>query len=67
MQKNKYDLAQEAASFLYDSETFETCERCFMNRECWKDMYEDTGGYPKKCLCASPDTLRKAIEIKYNL
>ena len=62
MQKNKYDLAQEVASFLYDSETFETCERCFMSHECWKNMDD-----PEKSLCASPEILRSAIERKYNL
>lgn len=66
MQKNKYDLAREAASFLYESETFETCERCFMNKECWKNMDEDME-QAEKSLCASPETLRKAIEKKYNL
>ena len=66
MQKNKYDLAQEVASFLYDSETFETCERCFMTRECWKNMDEDMEDH-EKSFCASPNILRKAIESKYNL
>jgi len=66
MQKNKYDLAQEVASFLYESETFETCERCFMNHECWQNIDEDMED-PEKSLCASPEILRNAIERKYNL
>ena len=66
MQKNKYDLAQEVASFLCESETFETCERCFMNHECWKNMDEDMED-PEKSLCVSPEILQKEIERKYNL
>lgn len=66
MQNNKYDLAQEVASFLYESETFETCERCLMKNECWKNRDEDMED-PGKCLCVSLDILRKAIEKKYNL
>lgn len=64
MKKNKYDLVQEVANFLYDSETFETCERCFMKNECWKNMDEDMED-PEKSLCASPEILRNAIEKKY--
>ena len=58
MKKNKYDLAEDAAWMLHETEN---CEGCFMKKECHRDQEKE------KILCSDVAALTGAIEKKYGL
>ena len=55
MKKNKYDLAEDIAWVLYETEN---CKSCFMKKECHSTQEE-------KVLCDNVTELTEAIEKKY--
>ena len=55
MKKNKYDLAEDLAWVLYETEN---CKSCFMKKECHSTQEE-------KVLCDNVTELTEAIEKKY--